>query len=53
VKLGNGAFVAAGSVITSDVKRDSMAFGRARQVVKDGKAKTLRDTLQAAKDKKS
>ncbi|MCK7611338.1 bifunctional UDP-N-acetylglucosamine diphosphorylase/glucosamine-1-phosphate N-acetyltransferase GlmU [Roseibium sediminicola] len=53
VRLGNGAFVAAGSVITDDVSRDSMAFGRARQTVKDGKAKQLRDRLQAAKDSKS
>ncbi|WP_269582028.1 bifunctional UDP-N-acetylglucosamine diphosphorylase/glucosamine-1-phosphate N-acetyltransferase GlmU [Roseibium sp. Sym1] len=53
VKLGNGSFVAAGSVITDDVQRDSMAFGRARQTVKEGKAKQLRDRLQAAKDSKS
>jgi len=53
VRLGNGAFVAAGSVITDDVPRDSMAFGRARQTVKDGKAKQLRERLQAAKDSKS
>jgi len=53
VRLGNGAFVAAGSVITDDVSRDSMAFGRARQTVKDGKAKQLRERLQAAKDRKS
>ena len=53
VKLSNGAFVAAGSTITDDVQRDSMAFGRARQVVKEGKARQLRDKLQAAKDAKS
>ncbi|MES0881965.1 bifunctional UDP-N-acetylglucosamine diphosphorylase/glucosamine-1-phosphate N-acetyltransferase GlmU [Roseibium sp. SCP14] len=53
VKLGNGAFVAAGSTITDDVQRDSMAFGRSRQVVKNGKAKQLREKLQAAKDAKS
>ena len=53
VKLGNGSFVAAGSVITEDVLRDSMAFGRARQSVKEGKAKQLRERLQAEKDGKS
>jgi len=53
VRLGNGAFIAAGSVITEDVQRDAMALGRARQVVKEGKAKKLRDKLQAAKDGKS
>jgi bifunctional UDP-N-acetylglucosamine pyrophosphorylase/glucosamine-1-phosphate N-acetyltransferase len=31
VTLGDGAFVAAGSVITQDVAPDAMAFGRARQ----------------------
>jgi bifunctional UDP-N-acetylglucosamine pyrophosphorylase/glucosamine-1-phosphate N-acetyltransferase len=31
VRLGDGSFVAAGSVITRDVAPDAMAFGRARQ----------------------
>ncbi len=52
VKLGNGVFIAAGSVITDDVARDSLAFGRSRQQVKQGKAKALRETLQAKKDAK-
>ncbi len=39
VRLGDGSFVAAGSVITQDVAADAMAFGRARQVdVADGGA---------------
>lgn len=53
VKLGNATFVAAGSVITDDVAKDSMAFGRARQTIKEGRAKQLRERLQAAKDAKS
>jgi len=53
VRLGNGAFVAAGSVITDDVSRDSMAFGRARQTVKEGRAPQLRARLKASKDSKS
>ncbi|MBN9670677.1 bifunctional UDP-N-acetylglucosamine diphosphorylase/glucosamine-1-phosphate N-acetyltransferase GlmU [Roseibium aggregatum] len=53
VRLGNGVFTAAGSVITKDVQRDSLAFGRAKQVVKDGGAVRLREKLQAAKDAKS
>ncbi|TYC65672.1 bifunctional UDP-N-acetylglucosamine diphosphorylase/glucosamine-1-phosphate N-acetyltransferase GlmU [Stappia sp. BW2] len=53
VTLGSGAFVAAGSVITANVEPDSMAFGRARQTVKEGKAKELRARLQAAKNNKS
>ncbi|POF30092.1 bifunctional UDP-N-acetylglucosamine pyrophosphorylase/glucosamine-1-phosphate N-acetyltransferase [Roseibium marinum] len=53
IKLGNGAFVAAGSVITDDVSHDALAFGRSRQVVKEGKAKALRTRLKAEKDGKS
>ncbi|HTW26273.1 MAG TPA: bifunctional UDP-N-acetylglucosamine diphosphorylase/glucosamine-1-phosphate N-acetyltransferase GlmU [Acetobacteraceae bacterium] len=34
--LGDGVFIAAGSVITEDVAADAMAFGRARQVAKPG-----------------
>jgi bifunctional UDP-N-acetylglucosamine pyrophosphorylase/glucosamine-1-phosphate N-acetyltransferase len=34
VHLGDGAFIAAGSVITRDVAADAMAFGRAHQVEK-------------------
>jgi len=53
VRLGNGVFTAAGSTITKDVQGDGLAFGRARQVVKEGEAKRLREKLQAAKDAKS
>ncbi len=53
VSLGSGSFVAAGSVITDDVDQDSMAFGRARQIVKEGRAKQLRERLKAAKETKS
>jgi bifunctional UDP-N-acetylglucosamine pyrophosphorylase/glucosamine-1-phosphate N-acetyltransferase len=46
VSLGDGAFVAAGSVITSDVGADAMAFGRARQVEKPGAAAAFRALRQ-------
>jgi bifunctional UDP-N-acetylglucosamine pyrophosphorylase/glucosamine-1-phosphate N-acetyltransferase len=36
VKIGKGSYVAAGSVITSDVPAGSLALGRARQEVKEG-----------------
>ena len=39
VRVGRGAYVAAGSTITSDVPPDSLALGRAPQVVKEGWAK--------------
>ena len=42
VSLGDGAFVAAGSVITRDVAADAMAFGRAAQVEKPGRAAAYR-----------
>jgi bifunctional UDP-N-acetylglucosamine pyrophosphorylase/glucosamine-1-phosphate N-acetyltransferase len=36
VRIGNGALTATGSVITEDVPDEAAAFGRARQVNKDG-----------------
>ena len=48
VRLGNGAFVAAGSVVTRDVPADAMTFGRAQQVDKPGRAAAFR----AGKEKK-
>jgi bifunctional UDP-N-acetylglucosamine pyrophosphorylase/glucosamine-1-phosphate N-acetyltransferase len=42
VTLGDGAFVAAGSVITGDVPPDAMAFGRARQKDIPGRAAEFR-----------
>lgn len=42
VSLGDGAFVAAGSVITRNVEADAMAFGRASQVQKPGRATAFR-----------
>ncbi len=42
VRVGDGAFTAAGSVITEDVPADAMAFGRARQVALPGAAARFR-----------
>jgi bifunctional UDP-N-acetylglucosamine pyrophosphorylase/glucosamine-1-phosphate N-acetyltransferase len=36
VKIGDGAYVASGSVITKDVEPDALAVARGRQVVKPG-----------------
>ena len=49
VGIGDGAYIAAGSVITENVAPDALAFGRARQAVKDGRAKELRARLKAVK----
>jgi bifunctional UDP-N-acetylglucosamine pyrophosphorylase/glucosamine-1-phosphate N-acetyltransferase len=43
VKIGRGAYVAAGSCITEDVPADALALGRARQSIKVGWAKAKRD----------
>ena len=49
VKIGRGAYVAAASCITEDVPADALAFGRARQSVKEGWA---REKREAQKDKR-
>ncbi len=51
VQIGDGAFVVAGSTITEDVPADAMAFGRARQVTKPGRAATYRAAQKAAHKK--
>ncbi len=38
VRIGKGAIVAAGSTITQEVPPDALAFGRAQQVNKEGRA---------------
>ncbi|MBV9735043.1 MAG: bifunctional UDP-N-acetylglucosamine diphosphorylase/glucosamine-1-phosphate N-acetyltransferase GlmU [Acidisphaera sp.] len=48
VTVGEGAFVAAGSVITEDVAADAMAFGRARQTHKPGRAAAFRQDREKA-----
>jgi bifunctional UDP-N-acetylglucosamine pyrophosphorylase/glucosamine-1-phosphate N-acetyltransferase len=44
VKLGKGAYVGAASCITDDVPEDSLALGRAKQIVKEGWAKKKRES---------
>jgi bifunctional UDP-N-acetylglucosamine pyrophosphorylase/glucosamine-1-phosphate N-acetyltransferase len=43
LSIEQGAFVAAGSVITNDIEPDALALGRAFQVVKPGWAKKRRE----------
>ena len=47
LSIGRGANVTAGSVITEDVPAGAVAFGRARQVTKKGRAASLRAKLKA------
>ncbi|HEV7415091.1 MAG TPA: bifunctional UDP-N-acetylglucosamine diphosphorylase/glucosamine-1-phosphate N-acetyltransferase GlmU, partial [Tianweitania sediminis] len=49
VSIGDGAYVASGSVITQDVPANALAFGRARQKVIEGRADDLRARQQAIK----
>lgn len=50
VRIGRGAYVAAGSTITQDVPADALALGRSRQIIKEGWASERRAT-QTTKDK--
>jgi bifunctional UDP-N-acetylglucosamine pyrophosphorylase/glucosamine-1-phosphate N-acetyltransferase len=49
VSIGDGALIASGSVITKDVPADALAFGRARQEMKTGRAKQIREKNLAIK----
>ncbi|MEO1531774.1 MAG: bifunctional UDP-N-acetylglucosamine diphosphorylase/glucosamine-1-phosphate N-acetyltransferase GlmU [Pseudomonadota bacterium] len=53
VKVGDGAYVATGAVITDDVPEDALAIARARQVTKPGRASLLRRMLAGRKAKKA
>lgn len=55
VTIGDNALVASGSVITQDVPAEALAFGRARQEIKPGRATVIRDrnlAIKAAKKSK-
>lgn len=49
VRIGKGAYVAAGSTITEDVPVDALALGRARQTTKEGWARQRREEQARAK----
>jgi bifunctional UDP-N-acetylglucosamine pyrophosphorylase / glucosamine-1-phosphate N-acetyltransferase len=49
VRIGDGAYVGTGSVITSDVPADALALGRSRQVNKEGWARRLRSLIGAGR----
>ena len=51
IRLGNGAYVGAASCLTEDVPEDSLAVARARQMNKEGWAKTKREKMAAARKK--
>ena len=49
VTIGDGAYVATGSVITGDVPADALSIARSRQVDKPGRAAELRARLKGNK----
>jgi bifunctional UDP-N-acetylglucosamine pyrophosphorylase / glucosamine-1-phosphate N-acetyltransferase len=51
VRIGKGAYVAAATTVTEDVPPDSLALGRARQIIKEGWAKQKREKAKAQKAK--
>jgi bifunctional UDP-N-acetylglucosamine pyrophosphorylase/glucosamine-1-phosphate N-acetyltransferase len=52
VAIGDGAYTAAGSVITKDVAPDALAIGRARQEEKPGWARRRREAMEPQLAKK-
>jgi bifunctional UDP-N-acetylglucosamine pyrophosphorylase/glucosamine-1-phosphate N-acetyltransferase len=51
VTVGDGAILAAGSVITDDVEPDALAVARGRQVQKTGRAPAMRAAAQDQRDR--
>jgi bifunctional UDP-N-acetylglucosamine pyrophosphorylase/glucosamine-1-phosphate N-acetyltransferase len=49
ISVGDGAYIASGSVLTEDVPADALALGRARQVVKPRYAPKIREKAAARK----
>ncbi len=51
VRIGKGAYVAAGSTITDNVPSDALALGRGRQIVKEGWARQRREKQSLKQEK--
>jgi bifunctional UDP-N-acetylglucosamine pyrophosphorylase/glucosamine-1-phosphate N-acetyltransferase len=49
VTVGDGAIVAAGSVITHDVPPDALVIARGRQETKPGRAKAFREARKGGR----
>jgi len=53
IRIGNGAYIAAGSIITENVPPDALAIARGRQTNKKGWAKAKHAEMARAKAKKA
>jgi len=53
VTIGDGAYVASGSVITDDVPSDALGIGRGRQANKEGMGEEIRARNAALKAKRA
>ncbi|UZK66213.1 bifunctional UDP-N-acetylglucosamine diphosphorylase/glucosamine-1-phosphate N-acetyltransferase GlmU [Sphingomonas sp. M1-B02] len=53
VRIGDGAIVAAGSVVTKDVEANALGIARAKQDVKPGWARRFREIMSAKKADKA
>ena len=49
IRIGDGAYIGSGSVVTEDVPADALALGRARQVVKEGRGREINERNAARK----
>jgi bifunctional UDP-N-acetylglucosamine pyrophosphorylase/glucosamine-1-phosphate N-acetyltransferase len=52
VSIGDGAYLAAGGVVTENVPADALSLGRSRQVIKEGRGEQLRARFARAKAEK-
>ncbi|KAA0970447.1 bifunctional UDP-N-acetylglucosamine diphosphorylase/glucosamine-1-phosphate N-acetyltransferase GlmU [Aureimonas fodinaquatilis] len=49
LSIGDGAYIASGSVVTLDVPADALAIGRGQQVIKPDRGRAIRERNLAAK----